>query len=216
MNRTGKNITHIAIHCTAGHGDIASIRRFWRSMGWKTDGYHLFIDYDGTITQLVPFNLPSNGVKGFNSNIINISYRGGVERTNVNKAVDTRTPAQKEAIIRGIKRALQWIEDTGGNVQKVKIQGHRDFSPDKNGNGVIDSWERIKECPSFEAIPEYRSLVGGYIVTTQTNMEYVVRTNDNLYKIAQMHNTTVDNIKKLNPEIGSNNMITIGQRLKVK
>lgn len=216
MNRTGKNITHIAIHCTAGHGDIASIRRFWRRLGWKTDGYHLFVDYDGTITQLVPFNLPSNGVKGFNSNIINITYRGGVERSNVNKAQDTRTPQQKEGIIRGIKRALQWVEETGGNASKIKIQGHRDFSPDKNGNGVIEYWERIKECPSFDAIPEYRNIVSEYKRTTVDNMEYVVRKGDSLWKIAQAHTTTVDNIKRLNPSIGSNNIINVGQRLKIK
>jgi N-acetylmuramoyl-L-alanine amidase len=215
MNRTGKTITHIAIHCTAGHGDLASIRKFWRSLGWKTDGYHLYVDYDGTITQLVPFNLASNGVKGFNEKIINITYRGGVEKTNVNKASDTRTPQQKEALVRAIKRALQWVEQNGGDVGKVKIQGHRDFSPDKNGNGVIDSWERIKECPSFDAIPEYKNVIPEYLKTTRTDMEYVVRSGDTLFKIATAHNTTVEVIKKKNPSIGSNNVITVGQRLKI-
>lgn len=213
--RTGKTITHIAIHCTAGHGDLASIRKFWRSLGWKTDGYHLYVDYDGTITQLVPFNLPSNGVKGFNEKIINITYRGGVEKSNVNKASDTRTPQQKEALVRAIKRALQWIEQNGGDISKIKIQGHRDFSPDKNGNGVIEPWERIKECPSFEAISEYKNVIPEYLKTTKTDMEYVVRNGDTLYKIASSHNTTVDEIKKKNPSIGSNNVITVGQRLKI-
>ena len=216
MTRTGKNITDIAIHCTAGHGDIASIRRFWRSMGWRTDGYHIFVDYDGSLNQLVPFNLPSNGVKGFNGSIINISYRGGVDKNNVNKAVDTRTPQQKEGIKRAILRALQWIEDTGGNISKIKIRGHRDFSPDKNGNGVIEAWERIKECPSFDAIPEYKSLLSSYKSNTISNMEYVVRLGDSLYKIATIHGVTVDSIKKLNPEIGINNIIKVGQRLKIK
>ena len=36
------------------------------------------------------------------------------------------------------------------------ILGHRDFSNDKDGSGVIESWERIKECPCFDAIPEYQ------------------------------------------------------------
>jgi len=30
--------------------------------------------------------------------------------------------------------------------------GHRDFSNDKNKNGVIESWERNKECPSMDII----------------------------------------------------------------
>ena len=41
---------------------------------------------------------------------------------------------------------------------QAKIQGHRDFSPDTNHNGVVDPWERIKECPCFDAIPEYADL----------------------------------------------------------
>lgn len=215
MNRKGNQIKNIVIHCTAGFGDIASIRRFWRSMGWKTDGYHLFVDLDGTITQLVPFELPSNGVAGHNSNSIHISYRGGVDRNNVNKAVDTRTPQQKESIKRGIFRALQWIENNGGNVSTVKVLGHRDFSPDKNGNGVIDSWERIKECPSFDAIPEYANIIREYKSNLKTDVEYTVRSGDTLYKIASLHNTTVDNIIKLNSLKGSNPIITVGQRLKI-
>jgi N-acetylmuramoyl-L-alanine amidase len=31
------------------------------------------------------------------------------------------------------------------------ILGHRDFSPDKNGNGIIEYFEWIKSCPSFDA-----------------------------------------------------------------
>jgi N-acetyl-anhydromuramyl-L-alanine amidase AmpD len=39
----------------------------------------------------------------------------------------------------------------------AKIQGHRDFSPDKNRNGKVDPWERIKECPCFDAIEWWRA-----------------------------------------------------------
>lgn len=213
MNRTGRNINSIAIHCTAGFGDIAAIRRFWRSLGWRTDGYHLFVDLDGTITQLVPFNLPSNGVKGFNGSIINITYRGGVDRNNVNKAVDTRTDAQKKGIIKAIETSLKWIEDTDGNINNIKILGHRDFSPDKNGNGVIESWERIKECPSFDAIPEYRNTIANYRKVNVNSVEYTVRPGDTLSKIASLHKTTVSNIKLLNNL--KSDLIKVGDRLKI-
>ena len=39
-----------------------------------------------------------------------------------------------------------------------KVQGHRDYSPDKNGNGIIERFEWIKDCPCFNAIPEYKNL----------------------------------------------------------
>ena len=38
------------------------------------------------------------------------------------------------------------------------IRGHRDFSPDLNGNGTIEPNEWIKDCPSFDAREEYKNL----------------------------------------------------------
>lgn len=157
--RTGKDIKTIFIHCTAGYGDVNAMKRFWKTLGWKSPGYHLVVKICGDIEVVQPFSLYANGVKGMNSDSIHISYIGGVDRNNVNKAVDTRTPEQKEGLIRAIQLAIDWIEKTGGSKTKLTIKGHRDASPDKNGNGVIDTWERIKECPSFEAIPEYKKLL---------------------------------------------------------
>lgn len=159
MSRTGKDINTIFIHCTAGYGDVASMKRFWKTLGWNSPGYHIVVDEFGNLEILQPFSLYSNGVKGQNSTSINISYKGGVEKKNVNKALDSRTPAQKLGLIKAIKLAIDWIESTGGTKTKLQIKGHRDASPDKNGDSVISSWERIKECPSFDAIPEYKYLL---------------------------------------------------------
>lgn len=148
-----RNTTCIVIHCTAGHGDLASIQRFWKSKGWKSPGYHYYIDYDGKVTQLAPLSEVTNGVLGHNAETVHIAYRGGVDKTNVKKAMDTRTPEQKEAIICTIHQIRMELKKP-----KMPVKGHRDFSPDKNGNGVIESWERIKECPSFDAMPEYRNI----------------------------------------------------------
>lgn len=157
--RTGEHIEDIFIHCSAGYGSIESIQKFWKSLGWNSPGYHLIVDLEGKVHQLQPFAKYSNGVKGFNTNAINISYIGGVEKTNVTKALDSRTLAQKEALLNAIKTAIKWVESNGGSKSQLKIRGHRDVSPDKNGNGIIESWERIKECPSFDAIPEYKHLL---------------------------------------------------------
>lgn len=152
-----RRINNIVIHCTAGYGDVAAIKRFWKeSLGWKQVGYHRFIYEDGRIEELAPFEVVTNGVGGHNSDSIHISYQGGVDRKNVRKALDTRTLAQKESILTCIGDALRWIKEQGQPVDLIRIVGHRDFSPDKDGSGVIESWERIKECPCFDAIPEYR------------------------------------------------------------
>jgi N-acetylmuramoyl-L-alanine amidase len=158
MPRTGKDIKTIFIHCTAGYGNVAAMKRFWKSLGWRSPGYHLVVKICGDIEIVQPFSLPTNGVKGMNANSIHISYIGGVDKKNVNKAVDSRTPEQKAGLIKAIKLATDWIVSTGGTKTQLQIKGHRDASPDQNGDGVISSWERIKECPSFDAIPEYKYL----------------------------------------------------------
>lgn len=153
-----RNIKYIVIHCSAGYGSVESVKRYWKEkLGWKSPGYHFFIDEDGTVHQLADLSEVTNGVKGYNSNSVHISYQGGVERGNVNKAKDSRTAQQRQAIIDTIKKVKQTLRKYQ-DVSGIKILGHRDFSPDKNKNGIIDPWERIKECPSFDAIPEYKNL----------------------------------------------------------
>ena len=155
-----RNITRIFIHCTAGYGNVESIKRFWKeTLKWKSVGYHRIIDLEGNTYNLSPFEEVTNGVKNYNSNSIHISYIGGVSKQDNRTAQDTRTDKQKEAIICEIKNALEYLKSKGQDVSKIKILGHRDISPDKNLNGRVDSWERIKECPSFDAIPEYKNLI---------------------------------------------------------
>ena len=218
MNRIGKDIEGIVVHCSAGYGDLAAMRRHWRSLGWRSDGYHLLIDLDGNILEVTPFNLPSNGVAGHNAKNIHICYTGGVDKATKSKAVDSRTPAQKTALKEAINRALKWIDQNGGNVSKIKIKGHRDFSPDKNGDGIIASWERIKECPSFDAIPEYSHMVSDYLnkkgISTSASMEYTVRAGDTLYSIAKLYGVEVSSIMALNQMRYGN--IKTGQRIRIK
>lgn len=160
-------IKYIVIHCSAGYGSWEAIQKYWRSLGWKEDGYHFYILTDGTIIEGVPLAKISNGVGGYNTPSVHISYQGGVAKDNYHKAVDTRTLEQKEAILECIDRAFKFFKQYQ-DISGIKILGHRDFSPDKNLNGMIDSNERIKECPSFDAIPEYLWLRGNKALASKT------------------------------------------------
>lgn len=152
-----KDVLYIVIHCTAGFGSPESVQRYWKEkLKWKSPGYHRLIDVDGKVHKLAPFDQITNGVKSYNEESIHISYIGGIDKNNPNKAIDTRTEAQKAAILDCIYEAIVWLKENGKDVSRdLMILGHRDFSKDKNGNGIIDPFERIKECPSFNAIPEY-------------------------------------------------------------
>lgn len=145
-------INYLVVHCTATPqtATIESIQSYWRNvLEWHSPGYHYIILPDGKAVQLLSLDKPSNGVAGHNLHSVHISYVGGVDTKG--KAIDNRTPEQKAAI-------RELLQELRGKFPKAKIQGHRDFSKDKNGNGKVDSWERIKECPCFDAIPEYKDI----------------------------------------------------------
>ena len=157
-----KQIKYIVIHTQAGNGTLQAMQAYWKSIGWKSPGYARWIDYDGTVHNLAQFNNPTNGVQGFNSQCIHISYRGGIEIVDGKiKGKDTRTQAQKNAILNCIIEALNWLEQNGNDLQDVMVLGHYQFSTDKNQNGIIEFWERIKECPCYDAYKEYFDLMLG-------------------------------------------------------
>ena len=64
---------------------------------------------------------------------------------------DTRTSRQTEAMHRLVSTLLQ-------SYPEAKVVGHRDLSPDRNYNGIVDPWERIKECPCFEVKAEFQDV----------------------------------------------------------
>lgn len=150
-----RQIKYLAVHCTAtAQGTtIPQLLNIFKARGWQTPGYHYVISADGTMHQLLGEDKVSNGVKGYNSVCINIAYIGGCEPHGQKQfiAVDNRTPEQKTALVKLLTELRQ-------RYPKAVIQGHRDFSPDSNGNGKVDPFERIKECPSFDAKTEYKDI----------------------------------------------------------
>ena len=146
-----RKIERVFVHCTASHqtATVNDIKAEFKRKGWKNPGYHYLIDPGGAIHQLLDESKVSNGVKGYNSTSINIAYIGGIDLNG--KAIDNRTEPQKKALISLLKLLRK-------RYPQAKIMGHRDISPDNNHNGTVDPWERVKECPCFEAIEEYKNI----------------------------------------------------------
>jgi N-acetylmuramoyl-L-alanine amidase len=158
------NVRNIVYHCSAGFSLIPDIERFWRSKGWKSKGYHVIIYLDGTIWYLdvngnyttdeskVDFSKITNGVLGFNDSAIHICCIGGIDRA-TRKGKDTRTDEQKKSIDYTTQLAINWLKKNGKDVTKnLGVVGHYDYAKDGNNNGVIETWERNKECPSWDVI----------------------------------------------------------------
>ena len=146
-----RRIKRIFIHCTASRQTetVQDIEREFKRKGWKVSGYHFLVDADGKIHQLLDTEKVSNGVYGYNQAAINIAYIGGVDENG--KGIDNRTPKQKQSLIRLLLALRKKYPD-------AEILGHRDISPDTNGNGEVDPFERIKECPCFDAKVEYKDI----------------------------------------------------------
>lgn len=161
-------LKYLVIHCTAtpeGRDvSAADIRRIHCSpvsaggRGWKQVGYTDLFRLDGTVERLVNNNEDANvdpwevtnGAKGYNSISRHIVYAGGCDNSMNPK--DTRTAAQKKAM-------AAYVLNFNRRFPDVKIIGHRDLSPDLNGNGIIEPFEFMKACPSFE-VSEWLKSIG--------------------------------------------------------
>lgn len=152
-----KDIDSIVVHCSAtreGQDIKASdIDKWHKERGFKMIGYHFVVDLDGKIEAGRPLTMDgahcnTSGLSGvaYNKHSIGVCYVGGLDKNG--NAKDTRTPAQKRALHNLIYSLLM-------NYPIKEIIGHRDASPDKNGDGKITSNEWIKMCPCFDVRAEY-------------------------------------------------------------
>lgn len=130
-----RKIDLIVIHCSATRADrdfteedleVCHRRRGFNGVGYQRIGAH---------------------AKGHNLNSIGICYEGGLDCHG--RPADTRTEWQIHSMNVLI---LTLLRDYPG----CRICGHRDLSPDLNGNGEIEPEEWVKACPCFDVTKEWR------------------------------------------------------------
>lgn len=147
-----RTINKIIIHCSATPEGkdytVEDIDRDHRKRGFAKIGYHYVIYRDGTIHQGRKEPEVGAHARGYNANSIGVCYIGGLARDG-KTTKDTRTQAQRDALVRLLRELVIRYPD-------AEILGHRDLSPDKNGDGIVSPNEYIKGCPSFDAKKEYK------------------------------------------------------------
>lgn len=150
-------INSIVIHCSATKEGVdyrvKDIDKWHRERGFQMIGYHYVIDLDGTVELGRPLSMNgahcnTAGLSGesYNKHSIGICYVGGLDRNG--KAKDTRTDAQKAALRTLVARLRE-------KYPIKEVIGHRDASPDRNGDGKITPDEYIKLCPCFDVKSEF-------------------------------------------------------------
>src|SRR5574344_1758354 len=141
----------IVIHCSAtraGHDVTAAVIDAWhRDRGFWSIGYHYVIRLDGSIEAGRDVTLDGAHCMGWNARSIGICYVGGLNEAG--QPCDTRTQPQKEAL----HKLVDALCLTFPSVKQVI--GHRDASPDADGNGVITPNEFLKSGPCFDVKNEF-------------------------------------------------------------
>lgn len=147
-----RNIDSIIVHCSAtkaGQDFTATdIDRWHQERGFNGIGYHYVIRLDGKLEKGRDVALAGAHCKGWNKRSIGICYIGGLDENG--RPADTRTNAQKRVL-------YQIIMDLQREYNILQVLGHRDTSPDLNGDGVIEPYEYVKVCPCFDVKEFLRS-----------------------------------------------------------
>lgn len=130
---TTRRIEEIIVHCTATPEgrpvSVSTIRGWHIGQGWRDIGYHWVVLLDGTIAPGRPESQVGSHVAGHNSGTLGVVYVGGVGADGKTPK-DTRTPAQKAALIELCRALIQRYPAIR------KISGHREYA--------------AKACPSFD------------------------------------------------------------------
>lgn len=163
----GNKPTYIVIHCSATKENADYTERQLNAdhvaRGFGKWGYHYYIRKDGRVVPMraeneigAHDNFPVPGEKfSYNRCSIGICYEGGLDANG--KPKDTRTQAQKRSMAKLVQAICHRYEI-------LDVLGHRDTSPDKNGNGIVEKFEWMKECPCFDVKSEFKAWLPTIIV----------------------------------------------------
>lgn len=140
VKKSRRAINEIIVHCTASYEGnamtVEQIRRMHvRERGWSDIGYHYVVYLDGSIHNGRDVNIAGAHCTGHNSHSIGVVYVGGLAKNG--KPADTRTAAQKAALLKLLRKLRQLYP-------KATIHGHREYAN--------------KACPCFDAKKEYQGL----------------------------------------------------------
>lgn len=161
-----KTIDSIIIHCSATKAgqDLRAkdIDRMHKQRGFNQIGYNFVVDLDGTIENGRPLSIDGAhcNTKGFsdssyNKHSVGVCYIGGLDSDG--KPSDTRTDWQKVSLRNLVAKLCK-------EYPIIEVLGHRDTSPDLNGNGEIEPFEYIKVCPCFDVQKEFSNFMKPIIV----------------------------------------------------
>jgi len=146
MLQKRKTTDFLVVHCSATTPKMdwgrAEIEKTHRQRGFLTIGYHYVIKRDGTVEKGRPDDTIGAHVEGYNARSLGICMIGGIG-TDGKTPEDNFTAAQYRALVHTLKSLRHAYP-------AAFIRGHRDLSPDLNGDRRITPNEWLKACPCFD------------------------------------------------------------------
>jgi len=140
-----EDIQFIVVHCSATPTalDIGAteIDEWHRDRGWSGIGYHGVIRRNGAFEPGRPLNQTGAHVKGHNYHSLGVCLIGGVDK---HGRPENNFTHEQFSCLRLTLKNWRTI------APQAEILGHRDLSPDIDGDGVIEAWEFMKDCPCFD------------------------------------------------------------------
>ena len=140
-----KTTDFLVVHCSATRATmdvgVREITQWHIQRGFDTVGYHYVIRRNGELESGRPESAIGAHVKAHNANSVGICLVGGVDAHNKPESNFTQAQFLTLELL---------LEELKSRYPQARILGHRDLSPDKNGDGKITSDEFIKACPSFD------------------------------------------------------------------
>lgn len=132
-----RKIDLIVIHCSASkngkHLSMTDLIKEHQRRGFRTVGYHFIIDVDGVLHEGRSEYEVGAHVKGWNSKSLGICMIG----------LDRFTSEQWSSL-------YQLVTQLEKKYKNARVVGHRDLSPDLDGDGTVEPQEWIKTCPGFD------------------------------------------------------------------
>ena len=144
-----RKINYIVVHCSATREGCEltpkQLEAEHRRRGFTGIGYHFYIRRTGKVEHTRWPEIPGAHVRGLNRHSIGICYEGGLDASG--RPADTRTPEQRSALRRLVWELLK-------EHRNARVCGHRDLSPDRDGDGIVEPQEWTKLCPCFDVATE--------------------------------------------------------------
>lgn len=119
---------------------VREIRGWHLARGFSDIGYAYVIRRSGKLESGRPVQAVGAHAIGYNHNSVGICIAGGLDPHG--RPEPNYTAAQWDPLAATV-RFLQSI------YPKARVVGHRDLSPDQNGDGIIQTREWLKACPCF-------------------------------------------------------------------